>query len=177
MAPPDPRFCTRCGAATERVVPPGDHRRRHVCGSCGFIHYLGPKVAAGTIPERDGKLLFIRRNIEPRKGSWSLPCGFMEIDETAEQAAVRETLEETGVEVRLGAHLGTYTYAESLFGGSIVIIVYRAEIISGTPHTTEEVSEIRFLAPEEIPWDELAFRSNTDSLRDLLKLKGTPLPC
>src|SRR5581483_8079246 len=106
----DPKFCSRCGAPMSKAVPPGDSHPRHVCTKCAFIHYLDPKVACGTIAEADGRFVLIERGIDPRKGFWSFPCGFMEIDETTEQAALRETKEETGLDVALEGHLGTYSY-------------------------------------------------------------------
>ncbi len=168
----DPRFCVRCGGPMTRAVPPQDRRERHVCTKCGFVHYLDPKVACGTVAERDGCVALVRRGIEPRKGYWSFPCGFMEVDETAEQAALRETREETGLEVDLGPHLGTYSYRDEACGGSVVIIAFRARIVGGTPSPADDVSEVRLVRPEEIPWDRLAFRSSTEALRDWLRLRS-----
>ena len=109
----DPKFCSRCGAPMRRAIPPTDSRERHVCSKCDWIHYLDPKVACGTVAEIDGKFALIQRNIDPRKGFWSFPCGFMEINETTEQAALRETKEETGLDVELDGHLGTYSYPDN----------------------------------------------------------------
>lgn len=172
----DPKFCCRCGAPMERSIPPEDTRPRHVCTKCRFVHYLDPKVACGTIPERDGKIVLIQRNIEPRKGFWSFPCGFMEIDETAEQAALRETREETGLEVELGAHLGTYSYSDGWFGTSVVVIVYLSRVTGGTLCAADDVSDARWVPPAEIAWGDLAFRSSTGALRDWLRRKGIDPP-
>ena len=87
------KFCANCGAAVAQRVPPGDSLPRWVCDNCGEIHYQNPKLVVGTIPEHEGRLLLCRRAIEPRYGYWTLPAGFMENDETASQAALRETLE------------------------------------------------------------------------------------
>jgi ADP-ribose pyrophosphatase YjhB (NUDIX family) len=172
----DPKFCVRCGAPMIRAVPPEDRRERHVCTQCRFVHYLDPKVACGTIAEIDGRFALIRRNVDPRKGFWSFPCGFMEIDETTEQAAVRETLEETGLEVELGRLLGTYSYRESFFGGAVVVVVYHARVVRGTLQPADDASDARLVAPAEVPWADLAFQSSHSAVRDWLRLKGLPLP-
>jgi ADP-ribose pyrophosphatase YjhB (NUDIX family) len=168
----DPRFCALCGAPMRREVPPQDRRERPVCTSCGFVHYLDPKVACGTIAERDGRVILVQRNIDPRKGYWSFPCGFMEVDETAEQAALRETREETGLEVELGPHLGTYSYPDSFYGGSVVVVVYHARVVGGTLCPDDDACDARWVDPSEIPWERLAFRSSEAALRDWLRLKG-----
>jgi ADP-ribose pyrophosphatase YjhB (NUDIX family) len=172
----DPKFCSRCAAPMKRAVPPGDHRERHVCAGCGWVHYLDPKVACGTVPELDGRIALIRRGIEPRKGFWSFPCGFMEIDETVEQAAVRETREETGLDVRLAGHLGTYSYPDSYYGGAVVVVAFRAEVIGGTLKADDDCVEAVWVRPEEIPWEKLAFRSSVAALRDGLRARGLPAP-
>jgi ADP-ribose pyrophosphatase YjhB (NUDIX family) len=159
-----------------RAVPPDDHRERHVCTKCRFVHYLDPKVACGTIAEQDGKFALIQRNIDPRKGFWSFPCGFMEIDETTEQAAVRETREETGLDVELSGLLGTYSYADSFYGGAIVVVVYRARVRGGSLRPDDDVCDARMIAPGEIPWDALAFQSSHAALRDWLRHRNLPLP-
>lgn len=172
----EPKFCSQCGAPMAKRVPKGDHRERHACTRCDFVHYLDPKVACGSIPEADGRIVLIRRNIEPRVGFWSFPCGFMEINETVEEAARRETVEETGLEVELLGHLGTYSYSESWFGGSIVVVVFRSRILRGEPTGADDAEEARFFAPAEIPWDDLAFRSSHSALRDWLSWKGIDVP-
>jgi ADP-ribose pyrophosphatase YjhB (NUDIX family) len=167
----DPKFCSKCGAPMRRGFPPDDHRERHICTKCHWIHYLDPKVACGTIAELDGRFALIQRNIEPKKGLWSFPCGFMEVDETTEQAATRETREETGLEVALQGHLGTYSYSDSYFGGSVVVVVYHAVVTGGTLQADSDCSDARLITPAEIPWGELAFLSSHSALRDWLRLK------
>ncbi len=172
----DPKFCVRCGAPMARAVPPDDHRERHVCTKCRFVHYLDPKVACGTIAEQDGRFALIQRNIDPRKGYWSFPCGFMEVDETTEQAAARETLEETGLSVELSGLLGTYSYKDSFYGGAIVVVVYRAKVRGGALRAADDVCDARLISPVEIPWESLAFESTRSALRDWLRLQGLPAP-
>lgn len=172
----DPRFCVKCGAPMTRAVPPDDHRERHICTQCRFVHYLDPKVACGTIAEQDGRFALIQRNIHPRKGFWSFPCGFMEIDETTEQAAVRETREETGLDVELSGLLGAYSYADSFYGGAIVVVVYQARILGGALRADDDVCDARMITPAEIPWEQLAFPSSHSAVRDWLRLKGLPAP-
>ena len=159
-----------------RGVPPDDHRERHICTKCAWVHYLDPKVACGTISELDGKFALIQRNIEPKKGYWSFPCGFMEIDETTEQAALRETREETGLEVELQGLIGTYSYTESYFGGAVVVVVYRAKVLGGSLCADDDCCDARLIAPAEIPWEKLAFASSHAALRDWLQAKGLPPP-
>ena len=168
----DPKFCSRCGAPMTKAVPPGDSHPRHVCTTCAFVHYLDPKVACGTIAEIDGRFALIERNIDPRKGYWSFPCGFMEIDETTEQAALRETKEETGLDVALEGHLGTYSYPDSFHGGSIVVGVYRAKFLGGTLQAADDCSDAKMITPGEIPWDKLAFKSSISAIQDWLRHKG-----
>jgi ADP-ribose pyrophosphatase YjhB (NUDIX family) len=172
----DPRFCCRCGAPMTRAVPPDDHRERHVCTKCRFVHYLDPKVACGTIAELDGRVVLIQRNVDPRKGFWSFPCGFMEMDETTEQAALRETREETGLDAELGPHLGTYSYPDGFFGGAVVVVVYRARVTGGSLRAADDVCDARWIAPTEIPWEKLAFKSSVSAFRDWLRLKGIDPP-
>jgi len=172
----EPKFCSKCGAPMRRGVPPDDHRERHICTKCAWVHYLDPKVACGTIAEIDGKFALIQRNIEPKKGFWSFPCGFMEIDETTEQAARRETLEETCLDVELTGHLGTYSYPDNWYGGSIVVVVYRARVLGGTLCASDDWCDARLVAPVEIPWEKLAFTSSHSAIRDWLQAKGLPLP-
>lgn len=170
----DPKFCSRCAAPLSKAVPRGDQRPRHVCSVCGFIHYLDPKVACGTVPELDGRLALIQRGIEPKKGAWSFPCGFMEIDETTEAAAIRETREETGLDVRLSGLLGTYSYTDSFFGGAIVVVVYRAVVVGGTLKADDDCCDAKLVAPDAIPWSDLAFASSHSALRDWLSFRGGP---
>jgi ADP-ribose pyrophosphatase YjhB (NUDIX family) len=167
----DPKFCSRCGGPIAKAIPPQDHRPRHVCSACGFVHYLDPKVACGTIAEQDGRFALIQRGIEPKKGSWSFPCGFMEIDETTEQAAIRETREETGLEVRLAGHLGTYSYADSFFGGAIVVVVYRAVVTGGALKADDDCCDAKMIGADEIPWERLAFTSSHAAIKDWLRLR------
>src|SRR6202521_5001728 len=96
------KFCSVCGHEVGLSIPPGDNRPRYVCGNCGTVHYQNPRNVVGTVPVWDDKVLLCRRAIEPRYGYWTLPAGFMENNETASQAALRETLEEAGATLELG---------------------------------------------------------------------------
>ena len=163
------RHCPHCAAALGRAVPPDEDRERLVCTGCGFVLYLGPQVAAGTAPMVDGQLVLIRRGVNPRRGFWSFPCGYVELYETCEQAAVRETREECGLEVEVEGHLGTYSYPfPRRPEGRVVIVSYSARIVGGTLEAGDDADEVRLFAPDAVPWDDLAFESSTDTLRDLL---------
>ena len=156
------RYCMHCGQRLMTAVPEGDSKRRLVCVDCSFVHYINPRPVAGTVPVRaDGSVLLVRRAIEPRIGTWVFPGGFMDLGETAEEAAVRETKEEALVEVDELRLLGVYTRPEP----GVVVIVYEAEA-TGEASAGDETSEVGWFAPDSIPWDELAFDTTTWALRD-----------
>ena len=166
------RYCMHCGQRLTSALPEGDTQRRLVCMDCGFIHYINPRPVAGTIPVRaDGSVLLIRRDIEPRRGSWVFPGGYMDVGESAEAAAARETLEEAHLEVTNLRLIGVYTRIEP----GVVVIVYAADPL-GEAEAGHETSEIGWFLPGAIPWTELAFDSTTAALQDLLGLPRVAHP-
>jgi 8-oxo-dGTP diphosphatase len=167
LAPTTIRFCPLCATALRRAPVPPDHREQAVCSGCGFVFYLNPKVVAGTIPERDGRILLTRRAINPGHGLWTFPGGFVDFGESVTDAAVRETLEETGLEVGLTGLLNVYSYP-----GAPVIIVYTARVLGGTLTTCAENDRLEWVAPADIPWDALAFPSTREALREWAGARG-----
>ncbi|MCL5109756.1 MAG: NUDIX domain-containing protein [Chloroflexi bacterium] len=141
---------------------PAEERTRLVCQHCGYIQYLNPKVVAATLPVIDGKVVLIRRGIEPRLGTWSYPAGYVELGETVEEAARRETSEEACLQVSLVRLLDVYTSP----GGRVVVIAYLAQCPDGQPRPGSEALEVGLFAPEEVPWEELAFPTTVAALRD-----------
>ena len=158
--------CTRCGARLELGPVEGEDRDRLACSECGFIAYVNPRLVVTTLPiTARGEVLLLRRGIEPARGLWAQPGGFLEIDETVREAAVRETLEEIGVVVEPGEIVGLYSRPEA----AIVVVAFEATIVRGTPRTSREALEVRPFAPDAIPWPEIAFRTSEWALRDWLK--------
>jgi ADP-ribose pyrophosphatase YjhB (NUDIX family) len=168
LSPATARFCPLCAAALGRAPVPPDQREQAVCPRCGFVFYLNPKVVAGTIPERDGLILLTRRSINPGHGLWTFPGGFVDFGETVTDAAVRETFEETGLEVNLTGLLNVYSYP-----GAPVIIVYTARVLGGTLTPCAENDLLEWVGPDEIPWDALAFPSTREALREWVAARGT----
>lgn len=161
------RFCPVCAAPLEpRVLKTGEPMRL-VCtrASCGFVFYLDPKLAVGTIVEMpDGRIVLTRRAIEPGYGRWVFPGGYVDRGEEVQTAARREAREEAGIEIALDGLVGIYSYP----GTTAVIIVYRARWTAGELAIDDESSEIRAFDVDTLPWDEMAFPSTADSLRDYL---------
>jgi len=135
-----------------------------VCGGCEFVFYLDRKVVAGTVPVRDGRILLTRRAIHPAHGKWTFPGGYVDWGESVDAAALRETSEETGLTVELGGLIGVYSYAKT----PVVIVVYEARVLGGTLTLCHENDRLEWVTPAEIPWEELAFPSTMEALRDLL---------
>lgn len=154
-------YCCKCGAPVNLLVPAGDTHFRHVCGQCGEIHYLNPKLVVGTLPEWEDKVLLCRRAIEPCHGLWTLPAGFMEMGETTGQAALRETLEEACARVEL-VELLTLVNIPHI---SQVHMLYRARLLDLEFGPGEESLEVALFSEDEIPWREIAFRSVALTLR------------
>ncbi len=163
----DLQYCPHCGDPLIIRLLPSEDRPRLVCDR-GHILYVNPKLIVGVIPERRGRLLLMRRAIEPRYGAWTFPGGFMEIDETVEECAVREAQEEVGVEVRITELVGVYSRPAPAAPG-IVSIVYRGRITAGEVKAGREALEARWFRPGEIPWDELAYETTRWALQDWLK--------
>ncbi len=158
-----PKYCARCGHALEsRQV---DDRVRPVCPACGYIAYLNPLIAVGVIATReDGKIVLVLRGENPGRGMWGLPAGFMEIDETLEDCARRECLEETGLTVELDQLWGVWSYFHVSKHSAGVLVLYLARIVGGEPRAGSDSVEVKFFAPEEIPFDLLAFETHREAL-------------
>jgi 8-oxo-dGTP diphosphatase len=159
------RFCPRCGGSLSGRLLKAADPERLVCNACGFIFYLGPKIAVGTIIKApSNRLVLVRRAIEPGYGKWVFPGGYVDRGEPLMHAAIREAREECGLEVRLDGLVNVYSYP----GTAPVIIVYAATAIGGTLCADEECLEAIEFEPAALPWGELAFRSTHEGLRDYL---------
>jgi ADP-ribose pyrophosphatase YjhB (NUDIX family) len=161
-------FCSRCGAALELTTPPEEHRERLTCSACGHIAYVNPRMVVTTLPvDADGNLVLIRRGIEPGYGSWAQPGGFLEVDETVSEAAVRETLEETGYVVAPGELIGLYSRLEA----AVVTLAFEARVVGGAARPCAESLEIVPFRPADIPWTEIAFKTSHWAIRDWVRLR------
>ena len=161
----DLNFCSRCGSTLRFGLVEGEDRERLACADCGHIVYVNPRLVVTVLPITDtGEIVLIRRGIDPGKGWWAQPGGFLEVDETVNQAAIRETWEETGLLVEPGQIVGLYTRLEA----AVVTLAFEARIVGGSAAPTLEATEIRAFAPEEIPWSGIAFSTTTWALRDWL---------
>jgi ADP-ribose pyrophosphatase YjhB (NUDIX family) len=158
------RFCPVCGAPLEPRVLKATEPKRLVCTSpsCGFVFYLDPKIAVGTIIRGEEGIVLVRRAIEPGYGKWVFPGGYVDRGEEITLAAIREAREESGLDVRIDGLVNIYSYA----GRTPIVVVYAATRIGGQLAVDDEGLEVKAFEPEAIPWDELAFRSTREALRD-----------
>jgi ADP-ribose pyrophosphatase YjhB (NUDIX family) len=160
------RHCTRCGGLLREGPVEGDPRERLVCEACGHIVYVNPRLVVSTFPVTEaGHIVLLRRAIEPGRGLWAQPGGFLEVDETVTEAAIRETHEETGLVVEPGAIVGLYARLEA----AVIVLAYEARIVGGTMRATAEALEVMAFRPDAIPWPEIAFDTTRWALRDLLE--------
>lgn len=154
-------FCSHCGHRVEFRVPEGDSLPRHVCPSCQTIHYSNPKMVVGCIPEWEDRILLCRRAIEPKYGLWTLPAGFMENGETTAEGAARETWEEAGARIRLGELYTLYNLPHI----NQVYFMFRAQLTDLDFAPGVESLETKLFTENEIPWDEIAFKTVHATLR------------
>lgn len=158
-------FCSQCGARLTVRVPPGDHLPRYVCEACGAVHYQNPRVVVGCVPEHAGRILICRRAIEPRRGYWTVPAGFLENGETLQEGAARESREEAQVEVEVGSLLSIVHVLEA----HQVHVFFRASMQVNEHGAGPESLETALVRVEDIPWADLAFPSTEFSLRRYLE--------
>jgi 8-oxo-dGTP diphosphatase len=162
------RFCPVCGGPLEERLLKAGEPPRLVCSRCGHVLYLDPKVAVGTIIEtEDRRLVLVKRAIEPGYGLWVFPGGYVDRGEPITTAAVREAKEEAGLDVRLESLVDIYSYP----GRPLIIIVYAATVVGGTLCIDDECLEAALFHPDDIPWNQLAFQSTREALRDYLARK------
>jgi len=154
------KYCSNCGHTLVSRVPPGDARPRDCCDNCGAIHYQNPKLVVGTIPVWGDRVLLCRRAIDPRKGYWTLPAGFMELGETTGEGALRETDEEAGARVELGPLFTVFDVVHV----AQVHVFFRARLLDCDFQPGTESLEVRLFDEAEVPWSEIAFRTVTLTL-------------
>ncbi|EKS02188.1 NUDIX domain protein [Leptospira mayottensis 200901122] len=156
------KYCSSCGSSVVYKIPEGDNRSRYVCDNCGTIHYQNPKIVVGSIPIWENRILLCKRAIEPRKGYWTLPAGFLENRETVEEGAVRETQEEANAEIRIVGLQSIYSIPHI----SQIYMFFLADLVDGRFSVSLESEEVKLFSINEIPWEELAFSSVYFALRE-----------
>ncbi len=161
-------YCPTCGGSISRKIPKDDNRERAICDNCGAVHYQNPLIVVGCVAERDGKVLLCKRAIEPRQGYWTIPAGFMELGETLAGGAARETLEEACATVEMG-HL--FASVDVVDAGQVHLF-FRGKLI-GDFGVGEESLDTQLFSEEEIPWDDLAFKSGRFALKKFFEDRGS----
>ncbi len=155
------KHCKQCGAkVVYRLPDDGDTKARAVCTACNTVHYENPLNVVGTVPHWGDQVLLCKRNIEPRFGKWTLPAGFMELDETTSEGAARETVEEAGAQFEMQDLFSLLNVARV----GQVHLFYRARLLSDQFNPGTETIEARLFTEAEIPWDEIAFRTVKETL-------------
>jgi ADP-ribose pyrophosphatase YjhB (NUDIX family) len=155
------RFCRACGHAVAYRIPADDNRERAVCTACGTVHYENPNNVVGTVPVWGEQVLLCKRAIEPRYGLWTLPAGFLELGETTAEGAIRETVEEAGAQIEIGP---LFTLLNVVRVGQVHLF-YRATMTSPALDPGIETLEARLFREDEIPWDQIAFRTVRETLQ------------
>ena len=148
-------YCEKCGSITENINVEGDSIKRDVCKACGLIRYINPKIIVGVLPEKDESILLCKRDIEPSRGKWTIPSGFMEMNESLEDGARRESIEEANCKFDIIRLYGTYSIP--VIGQ--VLFVFLGKIINNDYRAMDETSEVRLFPISKIPWDQIAFPS------------------
>ncbi|MDP9398716.1 MAG: NUDIX hydrolase [Actinomycetota bacterium] len=164
-----PRFCSACGA------PLAATDRHPVCTGCGRTHHRDPKVGVGVVVVQDGRLLLVRRGVQPGKGLWALPAGYVDAGEDPREAAARETLEETGLQVQVGAVVDVY--ASAVTGGhrgASFFLAFEAQVVGGNLAPADDALDAGFFGPDALP--ELAFESTRDAVRRVVSRAGRAAP-
>lgn len=159
------RFCPKCGGELDKRIIKMNERKRLVCRACSFIFYQDPKVVAGTVFTLDGGIVLLRRGVEPAMGKWVFPGGYVDRGESVSEAAIRETKEESQLDVQLGPLLNVYSYPRS----PNVIVVYTAQVIGGELSPADESTEAGIFTAKDLPWHDLAFDSTKEALNDYIK--------
>ena len=165
------QFCPVCGAVLKSSILKKNEPPRLFCSGCEFIFYLDPKVVACAIINMDDKIVLLRRGIEPQKGKWVIPGGYVDRGEDVKTAAIRETREECGLKTTIKDLLGVYSYPGKLQ----VVIVYILRYISGNLIPGEETIEAKLFSENRVPWHDLAFPSTVDALKDYFGRHTIPL--
>ncbi|MDH3977870.1 MAG: NUDIX hydrolase [Gammaproteobacteria bacterium] len=160
-------FCSNCGQPVAHRIPPDDNRERAICDHCDTIHYQNPLIVAGCVPDYKGSILLCKRAIEPRAGYWTVPAGFMELDETVAEAAAREALEEAEATVTLGPMIAMV----NVLRANQVHIFFSATLDKPEFGVGEESLATELFAPDDIPWDEISFPSVRIALEQYLQNK------
>jgi ADP-ribose pyrophosphatase YjhB (NUDIX family) len=164
------KFCRACGSAVlYRLPDDGDTKQRAVCTACNLVHYENPLNVVGTVPHIGERVLLCKRNIEPRKGKWTLPAGFMELGESTSEGAARETIEEAGALFNMGELLTVMSVPRV----GQVHLYYLAELTSDQFNPGFETQEARLFLESEIPWEELAFRTVQETLKHYFEDRQT----
>lgn len=161
------KFCSQCGHEVRQEIPEGDHRVRAVCPACHTIHYENPKIIAGTLPVYQGKILICKRGIEPKLGFWTLPGGFMENGESLSEGALRETEEEACCYPEIKQLLSVVSIPVI----NQVHCFFLAEMNEPRYETTAESTEIQLIDPEELIWDDIAFKTVKATLKHYLQYR------
>ena len=159
------RYCPKCGGQLDKKIVKATEPKRLVCQACSFIFYQDPKVVAGTLFTLNGGIVLLQRGVEPALGKWVFPGGYVDRGESVQDAAVRETKEESQLDVRLGPLLNVYSYPRS----PNVIVVYTAQVIGGSLAAADESTDAQVFAPAKLPWHELGFDSTKDALNDYIR--------
>ena len=166
------KYCSSCSALVERIIPDGDSRERWVCPECRVVHYQNPLIVVGCVAQRDGEILMCKRAIEPRYGYWTVPAGFMEMGESIDEGAARETREEACAEVEIG-HL--FAAVDVPDAGQLHL--FFSAMLIGDHAAGDESLETRMYGLGDIPWDDIAFPSGHFALTKYLEDDGANNGC
>ena len=162
------KFCPQCGGVLAKRLLKAGEPERLVCRACSFVFYIDPKLATIALVPMDGGVVMVRRGIDPGYGLWVVPGGFVDVGELVEEAVVRETLEETHLQVRVERLLNIYSYRDS----PTVVVAYITEFLAGELTAGDESLEARIFTRKEIPWDKIPFRSTRAALTEYFKQGG-----